>query len=81
MPQPLRSSDGRTIFFLDQDRRGLWAVPVTGGVPREVLRFDDPLHPHATYTWGMAEHGGTLYFTLQDPQSNIWLVPVKGLQR
>jgi eukaryotic-like serine/threonine-protein kinase len=79
--QPMLSGDGRTIFFLQQDRRRLWAVPVTGGVPREVLRFDDPLHPHATNVWGLSEHGGTLYFTLQDPQSNIWVAPVKGLKQ
>ena len=77
----IRSSDGRTLYLIDLDRRRLWAVPITGGVPREVLRFDDPLHPHATNAMGVAEHGGQLYFTLQDPRSNIWVAPVKGLKK
>ncbi len=78
---PIRSSDGRTLYLLDRDRRTIWAVPLAGGVPREVLRFDDPLHPHATNATGFTEHGGHLYFTLQDPRSNIWVAPVKGLKR
>ncbi|MGH7594150.1 MAG: protein kinase domain-containing protein, partial [Gemmatimonadales bacterium] len=44
---PVVSSDGRTLFYLDADRLKIWAVPVLGGAPREVVRFDDPLHPHA----------------------------------
>ena len=77
----IRSSDGRTLYLNDLDHRRLWAVPITGGMPREVVRFDDPLHPHATYATGFTEHGGQLYFTLQDPQSNIWVASVKGLKK
>ena len=75
------SSDGRTLLVIDASHQGVWAVPVMGGIPREVLRFDDPLHPHATNAAGLTEHAGRLYFTLQDPQSNIWVAPVKGLKQ
>ncbi|MDZ4865383.1 MAG: protein kinase [Gemmatimonadota bacterium] len=76
---PSISTDGRTLY--SQDRFGVWAVPVKGGVPREVVRFDDPLHPHATNARNLAAHAGRLYFTLQDPQSNIWMAKVTGLKR
>jgi len=78
---PVLSSDGRTLYYLDADRLKIWAVPALGGIPREVLRFDDPLHPHAANARGIAEHDGRFYFTLQNPQSNIWVAPVTGLKR
>ena len=73
------SDDGRTLYFHDRSR--LWALSLAGGAPRELVRFDDPLHPHATSARNIAEHGGRLYFTLQDPQSNIWVAPVKGMKK
>ncbi len=73
------SDDVRTLYFHDQAH--LSTVPLSGGTPRELVRFDDPLHPHATNARNIAEHGGQLYFTLQDPQSNIWVAPVKGLKK
>jgi serine/threonine-protein kinase len=77
--QPIASSDHRTLFV--QGRQGLWAIPSTGGVFRELVRFDDPLHPHATNARSVAGHAGYLYFTLQNPQSNIWIARVTGLER
>jgi hypothetical protein len=76
---PLASSDYRTLYL--HDRHGLWALPSRGGAPREVVRFDDPLHPHATNARGVAGRAGQLYFTLQNPQSNIWIARVTGLKQ
>ena len=73
------STDRRT--FLIRNRRGIWAMPVSGGALRQVLRFDDPLHPHALNARNFTLHAGRLYFTLQDPQSNIWVAPVTGLSK
>ena len=74
---PVMSTDGRTVYY--HNRHGLWSVPAGGGSPRQVVRFDDPLHPHALNARNFAEHAGWIYFTLQDPQSNIWVAPVTGL--
>ena len=73
------STDLRTILV--RNRRGIWTMPVGGGVPRQVVRFDDPLHPIALNARNVAMHASRLYFTLQDPQSNIWVVPVSGLSQ
>ena len=73
------STDRRT--FLVRNRRGIWVLPVSGGALRQVLRFDDPLHPHALNGPNFAMHAGRLYFTLQDPQSNVWVAPVTGLAK
>ncbi len=72
------SSDYRTMYFHTRD--ALWLLPLSGGAPREVVRFDDPLHPHATFR-SVGGQGGYLYFTLQNPQSNIWMARVTGLER
>lgn len=73
------STDRRTILV--QNRRGIWTMPVRGGVLRPVVRFDDPLHPHSLIGLNFAMHAGRLYFTLKDSQSNIWVAPVTGLAK
>jgi Tol biopolymer transport system component len=80
---PVVSSDYRTLYL--HNRQGLWLRPLSGGANdgalREAVRFDDPLHPHATNARSVAGSGGFLYFTLQNPQSNIWIARVTGLKR
>jgi serine/threonine-protein kinase len=78
-PTPVPSPDGRTLYL--HERHALWVLRSTGGVFRELVRFDDPLHPHATNARGVAGYAGFLYFTLQNPQSNIWMARVTGLNR
>ncbi|WP_373057753.1 TolB family protein [Gemmatimonas sp.] len=77
--QGVISTDGRTLLI--RNRLGIWMLPGGGGVPRQVVRFDDPLHPIGLYARNFAMHAGRLYFTLQDPQSNIWVAPVTGLSK
>ncbi len=57
------STDNRLYLF--PTRRGIWTVPECGGMPRQVLRFDDSLHPHAVNARNYAFNAGRLYFTLQ----------------
>jgi WD40 repeat protein len=78
------SFDYRTLYL--RSRQGLWLLPlsngaVSDGALREAVRFDDPLHPHASGYRSVAGYGGFLYFTLQNPQSNIWIARVTGLKR
>jgi Tol biopolymer transport system component len=80
---PVVSSDNRTLLY--HNRRGLWLLPLRGATVndralRETVRYDDPLHPHAGFR-SVAAYGGFLYFTLQHPQSNIWVSRVTGLER
>lgn len=76
---PVSSPDFRTLYL--SGRQGIWALPGKGGAPREPVRFDDPLHPHASNARSVSGFGGYVYFTLQSPQSNIWIARVAGLKQ
>jgi hypothetical protein len=75
------SPDGRAVYLVGWDPRtqsiaGIWRVPAAGGVPRLVVRFDDPTRP--PHRSGFQVHRGRFYFTLGDQQSDIWMTEVKG---
>jgi Tol biopolymer transport system component len=71
------SQSGRTLYFKSHDARGqaaFWSVPVTGGRPRLLVRFDDPAR--ASNRFEFASDGKRFYFTIEDRQSDIWLAEV-----
>lgn len=67
------SSDGSTIYYLGADSLGttIQAVPVIGGRPRVVMRFDEPTRPWHRY--GFRVFRDRFYFTVGDRQSDIWV--------
>ncbi len=76
---PVSSPDFRMLYL--HSRQGIWVLPTRGGPLREVVRFDDPLHPHAINARNVSGSGGFVYFTLQNPQSNVWIARVTGFTR
>jgi serine/threonine-protein kinase len=49
----------------------LWAVPIDGGPPRELVRFE---LPYTTFGRGsFTARGGTLYFAQLSSESDIWM--------
>ena len=82
-----RSSDGQSAYFsfareaAGQRRVVVFAVRLADGQASDVLHFDEPARPHSTASNGIAEHAGWLYFTLSDPQSDIWVAAVSGLKK
>ena len=75
---PESSSDGHTIYFLGADREGqegLWAVPVAGGSPRLVVRFDDPAR--AADTWYIAVGVDKVYLSLPEHESDIYVMDLE----
>lgn len=76
-PDPERvivSDDGRTLYFKSHDaevRASLWSVPVAGGEPRLLVRFDDPVRPSIRSDFAVG--AGRFFFTLEDRQSDIWV--------
>ena len=73
------SGDGRTIYFKAADREGrasIWGVAATGGRPRLLVRFDDPLRPSYRNQW--ATDGRRFYFTINDRQSDIYVAELNG---
>lgn len=75
---PPWSEDGTSVFYLAGDSTGVRnvnAVPAAGGDTRVIVRFDDPTRPWHRY--GLGVHGGRMYFTLGDLQSDIWVTEVE----
>ena len=69
------SADSRTIYYKaydEQERSSIWAVPAAGGTPRLLIRFDDPARPSTRREF--ATDGKRLYFTIAEPESDIWLM-------
>ena len=75
------SADGRTIYFVGRDPRdqsvAVWRLPAAGGVPRPVVRFDDPSHRYTRAT-GIRVRGDRFYFNLGDQQSDLWMAEIAG---
>jgi TolB protein len=71
------SEDGRTIYFKSHDARGnasIWSVPTAGGPPRLHVKFDDPARPSYRTAWALGRT--RIYFTIEDRQSDVWVVEV-----
>ena len=71
------AAGGREIYFKSHDARGrasFWSVPVGGGRPRLLVRFDDPARPSNRFEF--ASDGARFYFTVEDRQSDIWVADV-----
>lgn len=82
----VRSSDGRFWYFVRRQYSTIGWRPnsviqhrIADGALREVLRFDEPARPQSNASNGIAEFNGSLYFTLSDGQSDIWIATVSGL--
>jgi Tol biopolymer transport system component len=73
--QPAWSPDGKSIWFKSHDAEGdasLWSLPLSGGAPRLLVRFDDPARPSYRTEW--ATDGTRIFFAINDRQSDIWVV-------
>ncbi len=53
------------------------AIRPTGGVPRLIVRLDDPSRPSGRTEF--ASDGTYLYFTIDNRQADVWVMDVEGL--
>ena len=61
---------------MHQRLSSFWAVPVTGGEPRLLVRFDDrAMHSNRD---DFASDGRNLYFTIGDMESDISVMELVG---
>jgi len=70
------SPDGSRIYGRGRQEdgsRGIWWIPASGGDATKVVTFDDPL----LNLYGMAVGSGTLYFTLSEFESDIWVMDLE----
>ncbi|MEP6573198.1 MAG: protein kinase [Gemmatimonadota bacterium] len=70
---PQWSADGRTVFHVTEDSGRVMsaiAVPLDGGAPRVIVRFNDPARPWHRY--GFRVRASRIFVTLGDEQSDIW---------
>ncbi len=71
---PARSKDSRTVYYLAYDadqHASFWSVPVTGGKPKLLVRFDDS--SRQTSRVEFATDGERFFFTLARYESDIWV--------
>jgi hypothetical protein len=81
-PQPkaedvLVGGDGRTLYFKshdDEGRASIWSVPLAGGPPRLLVKFDDPSRRSSRTDFAVGQ--GRFFFTIDDRRSNIWVADV-----
>ena len=68
------SPDGKGLYFKSHDAMGrasLWYIPISGGRPRLLVRFDDPERP--SYRFNFGTDGKRFVFAINDRQSDIWV--------
>ncbi len=74
----LWSPDGGTIYYKAFDVAGhssLWSVASVGGIPRLLVRFDDPSRPSPRPEF--ATDGRRFFFTVGARQSDIWSMELR----
>jgi Tol biopolymer transport system component len=67
------SRDSRTIYYKAYDLRRqstIWSVPVSGGTPRLLVRFDDPSRRSLRREFDT--DGLRFYFTVAGDESDLW---------
>jgi Tol biopolymer transport system component/tRNA A-37 threonylcarbamoyl transferase component Bud32 len=76
---PHWSRDGRLLYFRSYDPEGaaqIWAIPASGGTPQLLVQFEDLLRPSTRPDFTVDD--SLFYFTIQDRQSDIWVMEVGG---
>jgi Tol biopolymer transport system component len=78
----LFAANGQELYFKSHDARGrasFWSIAASGGRPRLLVRFDDPVW--ASNRFDFASDGRRLYFTVEDRQSDLWVAELAGARR
>ena len=71
------SRDGSTMYVRadhEDGRRGIWAIPVAGGMPRLVIAFDDPTLVGTVYFSVGPDY---LHLSVGQYESDIWVAKLR----
>ena len=72
------SKDARTLYYKaynDRQQSSIWSIPVEGGTPRLLIRFDDPSRPSSRLEFATDDR--VLYFTITEHESDIWVMELR----
>jgi Tol biopolymer transport system component len=72
------SADSRVLYYQAFDaarRASIWSVLVAGGVPRLLVRFDDP--DRQSFRNAFATDGRRVYFIVGRHESDLWVMDVE----
>jgi Tol biopolymer transport system component len=70
--------DGASVYVKARSvegRASFWQVPVAGGAPRLLVRFDDPDRPSGRQEF--ATDGRRLFFTIDARESDVWVMAIQ----
>jgi eukaryotic-like serine/threonine-protein kinase len=73
-PRPagvMLTDNGRTIVFKAENKRGFWSIPVSGGTPRQLVRFDVPGRDSFRSDFDIS--GNRIYFIMANHQSDLFM--------
>jgi serine/threonine-protein kinase len=72
------SADGRFIYFTAIDSTGarnLYVIPAAGGIPQEVVRFDDPTKNVSWVPFTLGDD--KVYFSMREVESDIYVMDLE----
>jgi len=72
---PFWSADGKRIYFraFESDgAEGIYEIAATGGMPRRLVRFDDPSRP--VFDGAIAAVDGRFYFIVSEFESDVYVM-------
>jgi hypothetical protein len=77
-PQPVPAQDGATMYVpvTTGPNPGLWALAITGGRPRQMVRFDNPSLAFLDYSGALTVARDGVYLTTVERESDIWVMDI-----
>jgi serine/threonine protein kinase/WD40 repeat protein len=69
------STDSKTVYYRATDTEGrpsFWSVPVSGGTPKLLVRFDDPSKQTSWIVF--ATDGRQFFFVIREHESDVWVM-------
>jgi TolB protein len=79
---PLWSKDSQTIYFKESrpsEPVGIWSIPISGGEPRLLVRFDDLTRQPRRPEW--STDGENFYFTLTEFEADVWVMELEDSRK
>ena len=67
--------EGRTIVFKAESKMGFWSIPISGGTPRQLVRFDVPGRDSFRSDFDIS--GNRIYFIMANHQSDLYMAELR----